>query len=187
MRDCTIELDGRVVIERGKIVDEKMRVKREPRRGGEACEQSSWRLAMLAALTAQAADKVKIGFISTLSGPNASIGTDIRDALQSRGQAERRQARRPARRGAGGRRPAQAREREAARRALPAARQGRLHHRHRVLEHRDGGGARCDREQGVLHLAERRSRRSSPARSATRSSSPLRGRARPTARPPGST
>ena len=32
--------------------------------------------AMAAALTAQAADKVKIGFISTLSGPNASIGTD---------------------------------------------------------------------------------------------------------------
>ncbi len=27
------------------------------------------------------ADKVKIGFISTLSGPNASIGTDIRDAF----------------------------------------------------------------------------------------------------------
>ena len=37
--------------------------------------------AMAAALTAQAADKVKIGFISTLSGPNASIGTDIRDAF----------------------------------------------------------------------------------------------------------
>ena len=32
-------------------------------------------------LTAQGADKVKIGFISTLSGPNASIGTDIRDAF----------------------------------------------------------------------------------------------------------
>ena len=34
------------------------------------------------ALPAQAADKVKIGFISTLSGPNASIGLDIRDAFQ---------------------------------------------------------------------------------------------------------
>ena len=33
------------------------------------------------AIAAQAADKVKIGFISTLSGPNASIGTDIRDAF----------------------------------------------------------------------------------------------------------
>jgi len=32
-------------------------------------------------LAAQGADKVKIGFISTLSGPNASIGTDIRDAF----------------------------------------------------------------------------------------------------------
>ena len=31
-------------------------------------------------LAAHGADKVKIGFISTLSGPNASIGTDIRDA-----------------------------------------------------------------------------------------------------------
>ena len=41
-------------------------------------------LAMLAAclaLSAQAADKVKIGFISTLSGPNAAIGGDIRDAF----------------------------------------------------------------------------------------------------------
>ena len=30
---------------------------------------------------AQAADKVKIGFISTLSGPSAAIGVDIRDAF----------------------------------------------------------------------------------------------------------
>src|ERR1051325_4062885 len=37
--------------------------------------------AMAAALGAQAADKVKIGFISTLSGPNAAIGIDIRDAF----------------------------------------------------------------------------------------------------------
>jgi len=34
-----------------------------------------------AAFAAQAADKVKIGFISTLSGPNASIGVDIRDGF----------------------------------------------------------------------------------------------------------
>src|SRR5262249_48625633 len=32
-------------------------------------------------VAAQGADKVKVGFISTLSGPNASIGTDIRDAF----------------------------------------------------------------------------------------------------------
>jgi len=32
-------------------------------------------------LAAQGADKVRIGFISTLSGPNASIGADIRDAF----------------------------------------------------------------------------------------------------------
>ena len=37
--------------------------------------------AMAAAVAVHAADKVKIGFISTLSGPNASIGTDIRDGF----------------------------------------------------------------------------------------------------------
>ncbi len=34
-----------------------------------------------AAFAAHAADKVKIGFISTLSGPNAAIGGDIRDGF----------------------------------------------------------------------------------------------------------
>jgi branched-chain amino acid transport system substrate-binding protein len=34
------------------------------------------------ALGAAAADKVKIGFVSTLSGPNAAIGIDIRDGFQ---------------------------------------------------------------------------------------------------------
>ncbi len=38
-------------------------------------------IAALAAATAHAADKVKVGFVSTLSGPNASIGIDIRDAF----------------------------------------------------------------------------------------------------------
>ena len=33
------------------------------------------------ALPSQAADKVKIGFISTLSGPSAALGVDIRDAF----------------------------------------------------------------------------------------------------------
>ncbi len=37
-------------------------------------------LSMLA-VAAHAADKLKIGFISTLSGPNAAIGIDIRDAF----------------------------------------------------------------------------------------------------------
>ena len=36
---------------------------------------------VLAASAAGAADKVKVGFISTLSGPNASIGADIRDGF----------------------------------------------------------------------------------------------------------
>src|SRR4249919_3723412 len=34
-----------------------------------------------ASLPSQAADKVKIGFISTLSGPSAALGVDIRDAF----------------------------------------------------------------------------------------------------------
>src|SRR3954463_2226827 len=38
-------------------------------------------LAALFALPVHAADKVKVGFISTLSGPNAAIGGDIRDAF----------------------------------------------------------------------------------------------------------
>jgi branched-chain amino acid transport system substrate-binding protein len=38
---------------------------------------------VLAALSsAHAADKVKIGFVSTLSGPSAALGVDIRDAFQ---------------------------------------------------------------------------------------------------------
>ena len=39
-------------------------------------------VALLCALPGHAADKVKIGFIGTLSGPNASVGVDIRDAFQ---------------------------------------------------------------------------------------------------------
>ena len=38
-------------------------------------------LSLILSVNAQAADKVKIGFISTLSGPNAAIGSDIRDAF----------------------------------------------------------------------------------------------------------
>jgi branched-chain amino acid transport system substrate-binding protein len=38
-------------------------------------------LAALAATPAWAADKVKIGFVSTLSGPSAALGVDIRDAF----------------------------------------------------------------------------------------------------------
>jgi len=38
-------------------------------------------LALVLATSAQAADKVKVGFVSTLSGPGAAIGTDIRDGF----------------------------------------------------------------------------------------------------------
>ncbi|HEX2567502.1 MAG TPA: ABC transporter substrate-binding protein [Burkholderiales bacterium] len=34
------------------------------------------------ALNAQAADRIKVGFISTLSGPSAALGVDIRDGFQ---------------------------------------------------------------------------------------------------------
>src|SRR4051812_14056734 len=39
-------------------------------------------IACALALNAQAADKVKVGFISTLSGPSAALGSDIRDGFQ---------------------------------------------------------------------------------------------------------
>jgi branched-chain amino acid transport system substrate-binding protein len=44
-----------------------------------------WALATLLALTgtcALAADKVKVGFVSTLSGPSSALGVDIRDGFQ---------------------------------------------------------------------------------------------------------
>jgi len=39
-------------------------------------------LACAATFGAHAADKIKIGFVSTLSGPSAALGVDIRDAFQ---------------------------------------------------------------------------------------------------------
>jgi len=38
-------------------------------------------LMMMTAATAQAADKIKIGFLTTLSGPGAALGVDIRDGF----------------------------------------------------------------------------------------------------------
>ena len=38
--------------------------------------------AIAAAASVHAADKVKVGFVSTLSGPSAALGVDIRDAFQ---------------------------------------------------------------------------------------------------------
>src|SRR5438093_10450064 len=40
-----------------------------------------WAVAGWLPLPAHAADKVKVGFISTLSGPSAALGVDIRDAF----------------------------------------------------------------------------------------------------------
>ena len=69
-------------------------------------------LAMLvcmgAAAGAVAADKVKVGMLTTLSGPGAALGNEIRDGFQSGAATYGRQARRSAGRGGGGRRPAKA-------------------------------------------------------------------------------
>src|SRR5256885_9309962 len=39
-------------------------------------------IALAFVVSAEAADKVKVGFISTLSGPSAALGVDIRDGFQ---------------------------------------------------------------------------------------------------------
>ena len=39
-------------------------------------------VAALVAMPALAADKVKIGFVSTLSGPSAALGVDIREVAE---------------------------------------------------------------------------------------------------------
>src|SRR3954453_18023060 len=39
-------------------------------------------LAVLLPAGAQAADRIKVGFVSTLSGPSAALGVDIRDGFQ---------------------------------------------------------------------------------------------------------
>ena len=95
-------------------------------------------LALTMATGAMAADKVKVGFISTLSGPNASIGSDIRDgfnlAIKMNG-------------GKLGGLPAE---------VLIGDDQLKPENAKQLLQHRHRHRARCDREQGVLHLAERR-------------------------------
>src|SRR5436309_7014240 len=39
-------------------------------------------IALVFVVSAEAANKVKVGFISTLSGPSAALGVDIRDGFQ---------------------------------------------------------------------------------------------------------
>ena len=183
MRDCTVELDGKAVIEQRPH----RRSKNESQSGGKMKKLLLVIVTLLRAAAAHAADKVKVGFISTLSGPNASIGVDIRDAFNLAIKLNGGKL--------GGlpaevlveRRPAQARARQADRRALPAARKGGLRHRHRVLQHRARRGAGRDRRPRRSSSRPTPARRSTPARSATRSSSPRPGRARPTARRPAST
>jgi len=50
-------------------------------------------LLALASLPCAGADSLKIGFVSTLSGPSAALGVDIRDGFNL---AQRRKARRSA-------------------------------------------------------------------------------------------
>ena len=63
-----------------------------------------WGIALFAALAvpAKAQEPVRIGLITTLSGPGGYIGADIRDAFQLAVEHRGRQARRCSRPGDGG-------------------------------------------------------------------------------------
>ena len=123
---------------------------------------------VFAAAAAHAADKVKVGFVSTLSGPSSALGVDIRDgfllAVKLNG-------------GKLGGLPAEVLVSDdqfkpdvaqAAVREERQARQGRFHDRRGVLQHHAGRAARGARQQHHLHQPERRRRRRWPARTATR-------------------
>ena len=105
---------------------------------------------------AQAADKVKVGFVSTLVGPVAGAGRGHPRRLPAGRQAQRRQARRPAGRGDRRRRPVKPDVGQAAARRKHQARQGRLHDRRGVLQHHAGRGCPSVRSQDLLHQPQRR-------------------------------
>jgi len=73
------------------------------------------RLVRRSVVPSQAADRVKVGFISTLSGPSAALGVDIRDAFMLAVKLNGGKLG-GSRRGADRRRPVQARRGAAARR-----------------------------------------------------------------------
>ena len=110
----------------------------------------------VAAGCASAADKVKVGFLTTLSGPGGALGVDIRDAFMLAVKL------------AGGklgdlpaevivsRRPAEARRRQAAGREAHQARQGRLHDRRGVLQHAAAALPAALDSEDVLHQPEHR-------------------------------
>ena len=116
-----------------------------------------------------------------------AIGVEIRDALPAGGEDERRQARRPARRGAGRRRPVQARRRPPARRALRQARQVNLLTGIVFSNIMLASVPIAFENKMHLRQPERGALAASPARTATRTSSSPPGRTTPTTRPPAST
>jgi branched-chain amino acid transport system substrate-binding protein len=122
----------------------------------------------LIASNAAAADKVKIGFVSTLSGPSSALGIDIRDGFLLAVKLN------------GGKLdglPAEVivsddqfnRRRQKLFEKNVKRAQGRLHDRRRVLEHHVAA-ARGDRQQ-VIYISPNARLRRWPARTATRSSS----------------
>ena len=81
---------------------------------------------------------VKIGFISTFSGPTAAIGNDMRNSFELGARSSRPQDRRPAGRGHLRGRSAQARSRRAEDPEADRVRQGRLHRRLYLVERAAG-------------------------------------------------
>ena len=91
-------------------------------------------LLALSAGAASAQKTVKIGFVSTFSGPTAVIGNDMRNSLRARARSSRPQGRRRAGRGDLRGRPAEARGRQAEDREADRERQGRFHRRLHLVE-----------------------------------------------------
>ena len=120
---------------------------------------SSLLLGAVAALPAHAADKVKVGFLSTLSGPGGALGVDMRDAfLLAVKLGGGKLGGLPAERERG-RRPAEAGDRPRGGRALHQARPCRPHHRHGVLQRAAAGHASDPQLRHDLSQHQHRPRR----------------------------
>ena len=134
---------------------------------------------------ALAADSIKIGFVSTFSGPTAVIGNDMRNsfelALDHHGPQDGRQAGRGDLRG---RRP-EAGCRQAEDRKADPVRQGRFHRRLYLVERAAGLAQDRGRFQDLPDLGQCRARRSSPANSARLTCSRPPGRTTRPRRPMG--
>ena len=105
---------------------------------------------------AQAQDKLKIGIITTLSGPPAVLGQQLRNGFQLAVKDTRRQARRPRGRADRAGRRAQARRRGRQGQGAGRARQGRLRGRPDLLQHPDRDHEAGDRQRRLPDQPERR-------------------------------